>query len=152
MVLVERLARCGMSQTQIAMALDVAKHTIDHLAQQIEQWQVLTKSTIRSKLIEKALAGEGDTQALIFLHKAWLGMRDNQPVVQANINIQTGEAIDSSPEIQALKMEITSQFERLTEIEVERRVIEMQRTDEPQNKTGLLGVVTYEQADPTPSK
>lgn len=143
--LIERMARVGLSQTQIARALDVANHTIDHLAQKIEQWGMETQSRLRSKLIEKALSGEGDTQALIFLHRAWLGMRDNQPIIAANVNINSGAAIDSSPEIQAIKMQVSAQLEKLTQIEVERRVIEMTKSDT--KPVGLIGV--YEKQNTT---
>jgi hypothetical protein len=105
---VEQLASIGCPPNEIAAVLGCEVKTIER------RFGVLVKSgsdrgkkRIRSKLFQAAV--NGNIAAIIFLSKAWLGMRESDPVninVSANAFSATGLTEEQKKQISRLAQQI----------------------------------------------
>jgi hypothetical protein len=90
-VLLEKLAQSGCSADQIAAILDCERSTIERrYAATLKKGREHARGRLQVKLFQEAL--NGNTAALIFLAKNWLGMRDNPQMVVSVTQNDTGAA------------------------------------------------------------
>ena len=100
---VQRLANIGCPPEEIAAALDCSVNTIQrHFGPGVQQGRLYCQQTVRSLLIKKAR--EGCVPVIIFLGKALLGLRENEPI-SINVAATGGSIALGVPEEQKKKIE-----------------------------------------------
>ena len=78
--MVEKLAQAALSAAQVAAILDADERTVQRrFATVLKKGRENAHGRLQVKLFQSAMAG--NTAAMIFLAKNWLGMRDNPETV-----------------------------------------------------------------------
>jgi hypothetical protein len=86
---VERLAKIGCSAEEIAAVLDCNVSLIKRrFTPVVQKGRLYLQQTVRSMLVRKAR--EGNVSVIIFLGKALLGLRENDPV---SINVSNTDVL-----------------------------------------------------------